>query len=85
MYLPKPIARVAPYLKFACTIITLILLSIAGPIGAPAWVPIAIGVFNALSVLFTPNLRGEYEYPELEAEIEKTPERPKPPEGPTVL
>jgi hypothetical protein len=59
-------ARLAPYAKFWCSLVTVVLLAVTVPLGSPAWIPVAVAGLNALAVFFTPNYRGEYEYQETE-------------------
>lgn len=59
--LPAKLAKYSPYAKFWVSVVTVVLIGVTVPLGSPAWVPIAIGVLNALGVFFTPNIKGEFE------------------------
>lgn len=75
---PAKIVRVAPYLKFYVSLVTVIAMAVTVPLGSPFWLTIVIAALNALGVFFTPNMEGRYEYPEPEEVPEHKPEDPFP-------
>lgn len=53
--LPARFSKVANYAKFWVSLLTLIIMAVAIPLGSPVWVPIVVAALNCAGVFFTPN------------------------------
>jgi hypothetical protein len=53
--LPKRFAKFSPFAKFWVSVLTVLIMAVAIPLGSPIWVPIAVAALNCIGVFFTPN------------------------------